>query len=62
MNSYDLLKTIPEAKVTFVYVEMMKCTVDSYLDKSLSLLKRIEKAWYANFFAIEFLIIDNTRK
>ena len=51
MNLCGLLKTIPEAKATFVYVEMMKCTVDSYLDKSLSPLERIEKAWYANFFA-----------
>jgi len=51
MNSCDLLKSIPEAKATFVYVEMMKCTVDSYLDKSLSPLERTEKAWYANFFA-----------
>ena len=38
-------------KATFVYVEMMKFTVDSYLDKSLSPLERIEKAWYANSFA-----------
>ena len=51
MNSCHLLKTIPEAKGTAVYVEMMKCVVDSYLDKSLSPLDRIEKAWYANFFA-----------
>lgn len=36
MNSCHLLKTIPEAKGTSVYVEMMKCIVDSYLDKSLS--------------------------
>jgi len=51
MNSSHLLETVPEAKGTFVYVEMMKCTVDSYLNKSLSPLERIEKAWYANFFA-----------
>ena len=50
MNLCDLLNTIPEAKATFVYIEMMKCTIDSYLDKSLSPLERIEKAWYANFF------------
>jgi len=51
MNSCDLLKTIPEAKATFVYGEIMKCTVDSYRDKNLSPLERIEKAWNANFFA-----------
>jgi len=28
----------------------MQCVVDSYLDKSLSPLARLEKIWYANFF------------
>lgn len=50
MNSAHLLGTIPEAKGTFVYVEIMASTVDSYLDVSLSPLERVEKAWYANFF------------
>ena len=50
MHSAHLLGTIPEAKGTFVYVEIMASTVDSYLDKSLSPLERVEKAWYANFF------------
>ena len=49
MNSCHLLKTIPEAEGTSVYVEMMKCIMDSYLDKSLRPLDRIEKAWYTNF-------------
>jgi len=49
MNSCHLLKAIPKAEGTSVYVEMMKCIVDSYLDKSLSPLNRIEKAWYFNF-------------
>ena len=50
MDSAHLLSTIPEAKSTFVYVNIMASTVDSYLDMSLSPLERVEKAWYANFF------------
>lgn len=34
MNSAHLLGTIPEAKGTFVYVEIMAPTVDSYFDMS----------------------------
>ena len=50
MASVHLLSTIPEAKSTFVYVNIMASTVDSYLDMSLSPLERVEKAWYAKFF------------
>jgi len=50
MDKVDLLSTIPEAKGTFVYVQIIASTVDSYLDMSLSPLERVEKSWYAYFF------------
>ena len=40
---------IPDAKGTKAYLEVMRAVVDSYLDKSLGVLSRIEKAWFAVF-------------
>ena len=31
------------------YIEIIKCVIDSYLDKALEPLERIEKSWYASF-------------
>ena len=45
-----LLSQIPDAQGTSAYLKLMKCIVDSYLDKNLSPLLRLEKAWYAVFF------------
>lgn len=50
ISSAHLLKRIPEAYGTYCYVAVIQCVVDSYLDKSLSPLARLEKIWYANFF------------
>jgi len=45
-----LLAQFPEALATQHYIKVIECAIDSYLDKSLSPLERIEKAWYALFF------------
>ena len=44
-----LLTHIPDAKGTVVYLKLMKAVTDSFLDKSLECLLRIEKAWYSVF-------------
>ena len=65
MGSAQLLNTIPEAKGTFFYVEIMASTVDSYFDMSLSPLERVEKVWYANFLVRywrEWILIDTFKK
>ena len=45
-----LLAQITDAKGTTAYLSVIKCVVDSYLDKSLDPLTRLEKAWFAVFF------------
>ena len=50
VDALHLLKKIPEALGTCYYVEIIQNVVDSYLDKSLTPLERIEKIWYAIFF------------
>ena len=44
------LKNIPEAVGTRQLVEIIQCVVDSYMDKTLEPLQRIEKIWYAVLF------------
>ena len=46
----QMLSEIPDAKGTYIYLEVMRCVMDSYLDKSLDVTTRIHKAWYAVFF------------
>ncbi len=46
----NLLSQIPDAQGTRAYLKLMRCIVDSYLDKTLSPIVRLEKAWYAVFF------------
>lgn len=46
----DLLKKFPDAKGTEAYLRVMRCVVDSYLDKKLTCRLHIVKAWYAVFF------------
>ena len=43
----ELLSQIPDAKGTKAYLEVMRAVIDSYLDKSLGVLSRVEKAWFA---------------
>ena len=50
VRSAHLLEQFPEAKATRHYIKITECAVDSYLDKSLDPIARIEKAWYALFF------------
>ena len=50
INACHLLQQIPGSFGTKCYVEIIKNVVDSYLDKSLDLVSRLEKIWYATFF------------
>ena len=50
MNACHLLQQIPGSLGTKCYVEIVKNVVDSYLDKSLDTVSRLEKIWYATFF------------
>lgn len=45
----DLLKKFPDAKGTEAYLRVMRCVVESYLNKKLTCRLRIVKAWYAVF-------------
>ena len=46
----QLLKEIPDAKGTFKYLQILRSFMDAFLDKHLSPLERIKKAWYTIFF------------
>ena len=48
-STSNLLRQIPDAKGTVAYLEMVKSINDSYLDMSLDIQDRIQKAWYAVF-------------
>ena len=50
INACPLLDKIPGAFATKCYVELIQNVVDSYEDKSLDCISRIETIWYANFF------------
>ena len=41
---------MPDAKGTLAFLSTLKCVTDSYLDRSLTPLERIHKAWYGVFF------------
>lgn len=45
-----ILSAIPDAKGTLAYLRLIRCVIDSYLDKNLDITARIKKAWYAAFF------------
>ena len=45
-----LLAEIPQANATKCYVDLIRNVIDSYLDKSLDPLERLEKLWYVVFF------------
>ena len=46
----QLLEEVPDAKGTFKYLQILRSSMDAFLDKHLSPLERIKKAWYAIFF------------
>ena len=50
VNASHLLDNIAEARATKCYVGLIKSVIDSYLDKSLDPLIRIEKLWNVVFF------------
>ena len=50
VKAASILDKIPDSLGTKCYLEVIQCVVDSYLDKSLSPLERINKIWYAAFF------------
>ena len=45
-----LLSRIPDAKGTLAFLNVIRCVIDSYLDKRIDAASRVEKAWYAVFF------------
>ena len=47
---FILLNQIPDAKGTVAYLQVLRCIIDSFLDKSLQPLARIEIIWFALFF------------
>ena len=49
-NVLSLLDSFPDSQGTRCYLQMMKSIVESYLDRHLYPLRRIE-AWFALFFA-----------
>jgi len=44
-----LLSKLSDAKDTAVYLDIMKSVTDSFLDKSIECLDRVQKAWHAVF-------------
>ena len=46
------LDSIPDAAGTKCYIELMQCLVESYLNKSIDPLVRIEKIWYVVFLTL----------
>jgi len=45
-----LLDTLPNTKSTKIYLQVVKSIVDSFLNKQLKPLSRIEEAWFALLF------------
>ena len=50
IRASPLLDEIPDAVATREYINVMQCVMDSYLNKSLDPLTRIEKIWHATLF------------
>ena len=50
----EILMSIPDAKGTVVYLKIMKSITDTFLDKSLECLVRVEKAWYNCVFFLRY--------
>lgn len=46
-----LLSHIPDARGKVAFLNVIRCVIDSFLDKKLDALSRIDKAWYAVFFS-----------
>ena len=50
IRSLPCLEQLPDAAGTKQYITLMQCVTESYLNKQLSPLERIEKIWYVTFF------------
>ena len=50
ISGSHLLENISDAAGTKCYVKLIECIVESYLDKPLAPVQRIEKIWFALFF------------
>ena len=50
IRSLPCLEQLPDAAGTKQYITLMQCVTESYLNKQLSPLERIEKIWYVIFF------------
>lgn len=46
----DILKDVPEAQATRQILVLTRYILDSFLDKSLNISRRIYLIWYSNFF------------
>ncbi len=49
-STLSLLQNLKDATGTYHYLKVLRCVIDSYLDKELLPLVRVEKIWYAVFF------------
>ena len=55
---FAMLEKIPDAKATIQFLKILQYFVDSFLDKKLSPLARIQKVWYVVYFVLlESLVI-----
>ena len=50
ITSNSVLGSVPDAEGSLAFLSTLKCVTDSYLDRSLTPLERIHKAWYSVFF------------
>ena len=50
IRSLPCLEQLPDAAGTKQYITLMQCVTESYLNKQLCPLERIEKIWYVTFF------------
>lgn len=50
MIGIQLLSQIPDALGTKYYLEVLKDVIDSYLDRKLAPLQRVEEIWFGVYF------------
>ena len=60
IRAAPLLQKLPDALATKHYVEVMQCVVDSYLNKAISPIERIEKNMVCYFFCPLLAPVDFT--